>query len=109
MKIKDELTNILSIILDIFEISDANDITIADILSKSRKETYVIIRCLFINKAIKEGYKINMIARFLNRTPSTIRHLINISKDYYDTSKIYRDSEQQINKILINKEQNTNI
>ena len=104
MKIKDELNNILSTILNIFEVSNDNIITIDDILSKSRKETYVIIRCLFVNKAIKEGYRIDIIAKFLNRTPSTIRHLINISKDYYDTSKLYRDVEQQINKVSINKQ-----
>ena len=104
MKIKDELNNILSTILNIFEVSNDNIITIDDILSKSRKETYVIIKCLFVNKAIKEGYRIDIIAKFLNRTPSTIRHLINISKDYYDTSKLYRDVEQQINKVSINKQ-----
>ena len=90
MKIKDELNNILSTILNIFEVSNDNIITIDDILSKSRKETYVIIRCLFVNKAIKEGYRIDIIAKFLNRTPSTIRHLINISKDYYYLSKDLR-------------------
>ena len=65
-------------------------ITREEVLGKSRKENVVMTRCILLCLILHSGYSITTAAQFLARTEAAVRHMEQISDQYFKTSRAYR-------------------
>jgi len=66
------------------------NITRDDVIGKSRLQNVVMTRCIFTSQAIGAGYSIATIAQVLHRTEHAIRHLVEVGRQFHETSRAYR-------------------
>lgn len=66
------------------------NVTSTDVLGKSRAENVVMTRSIVVSQLVHAGYAITTCAQLLRRSPPAIRHLMQLDRQYYDTSRAYR-------------------
>ena len=70
-------------------------ITKEDILGKSRNENVVMTRCIAVAMMIQAGFTITTCAELLNRTSPAIRHMVQLDRQFTQTSRVYRIANRQ--------------
>ena len=70
-------------------------ITKEDILGKSRNENVVMTRCIAVAMMIQVGFSVTTCAGLLGRTTPAIRHMIQLDRQFAQTSMVYRIANRQ--------------
>ena len=70
-------------------------ITKEDILGKSRNENVVMSRCIAVAMMIQVGFSITTCAGLFGRTAPAIRHIIQLDRQFAQTSMVYRIANRQ--------------
>ena len=90
MNNKEEIQNaIVNIVIDCCN-TEHTKITVSDLKGKSRSEILVWIRAMATSLLQSNGYLPATVCKFLNRTPASIRHLMNLDSVLKRTSRAYR-------------------
>ena len=71
------------------------DITAEDIYGKSRKENVSLARNIAVSLLIAFGFTISSCSIMLNRTTPAIRHMIQLDRQFAQTSMDYRIANRQ--------------
>lgn len=100
MNIKQKIINdIIQIVYDntVLDLDDGSkSYDIKDLTRHNRSEVVVFARCLLVQELLLIGFSIDTIAKVLNKTKPSIRHLMKLSIDYERNNKIYNDSKKEI-------------
>ena len=79
-----------------YVMNDGNtSITKEDILGKSRNENVVMTRCIAVVMMIQAGFTITTCAELMNRTSPAIRHMVQLDRQFAQTSRVYRIANRQ--------------
>lgn len=70
-------------------------VTRDQVLGKCRSENLIMTRCILCECIIYQGYSVTTAAQLLNRTPSAIRHLLELAHQYHSSSRAFRIAEQE--------------
>ena len=70
-------------------------ITKEDILGKSRNENVVMTRCIAVTMMIQVGFSVTTCAGLFGRTTPAIRHMIQLDRQFAQTSMVYRIANRQ--------------
>lgn len=70
-------------------------ITKEDILGKSRNENVVMTRCIAVAMMIQAGFTITTCAELMHRTSPAIRHMVQLDRQFSQTSRVYRIANRQ--------------
>ena len=73
-------------------------ITKEDVLGKSRNENIVMTRCIAVAMMIQVGFSITTCAGLFGRTTPSIRHMIQLDRQFEQTSMVYRIANRQADK-----------
>ena len=74
-------------------------ITKEDVLGKSRNENVVMTRCIAVAMMIQVGFSITTCAGLFGRTTPAIRHMIQLDRQFEQTSMVYRIANRQATEV----------
>lgn len=86
------LNRIVDIVVDCCSFNFNGEISMSrsDLLGKSRSENIVMSRCILVEMIVNAGYSVSTAAMILSRTPQAIRHLLDMGRNLFKTSKAFR-------------------
>ena len=94
---KEELHRIVELTVSCCNTSqDGQDISIDDILGKSRRENLVMARCILVSQMIRQGYSVTTASKLLGRTTQTIRRMLVSNDRFLHSSRAYRIAIEEI-------------
>lgn len=94
---KEELHRIVELTVSCCNTSqDGQDISIDDILGKSRRENLVMARCILVSQMIRQGYSVTTASKLLGRTTQTIRRMLVSNDRFLHWSRAYRIASEEI-------------
>ena len=70
-------------------------ITKEDILGKSRNENVIMTRCIAVAMMIQVGFSVTTCSGLFGRTTPAIRHIIQLDRQFVQTSMVYRIANRQ--------------
>lgn len=94
---KEELHRIVKLTASCCNTSkDGQDISIDDILGKSRRENLVMARCILVSQMIRQGYSVTTASKLSGRTTQTIRRMLVSNDRFLHSSRAYRIASEEI-------------
>lgn len=65
------------------------------VVGNSREEHIIIMRCMLARLLAFSGFTNTSIGMVLHKTPQTVRHLLDLARDFRNHNKVYRVAEDQ--------------
>ena len=94
---KDLIDTVMQIVLECcqVDIDGVSRVTKDDVYGKSRAESIVMTRCIFVTQMVFCGFSRTTIAAILHRSEKTIGHILDQAHGFRKTSPAYRFAEAE--------------